>query len=104
MTDMRNPFGYNFDSIDDFKWCMKRGGEAVFEWNGKEFGVFGGLQKGADSPIQIFIGPSDETNKRYPNEYPELWCDTPDEALEYKIDNQPLRDIITQVTVIDRPL
>ncbi len=104
MTNAYDPFGYNFESISDFKWCMTRGGEAVFEWNGKEFGAFGKLQKTPDSPVQIFVGPSDETNKKYPDKYPELWCDTPDEALEYEIDGQPLRNIITQVTVTDRPL
>ena len=35
----------NFESISDFKWCMKYGGEVQFDWKGKRYGVFSKLQK-----------------------------------------------------------
>lgn len=99
-----NPDDYRFVSIDDFKWCMTYGGEVNFEWNGKEFCAFSHLQRTEDSPIQILICPSDETEKLYGSLYPDKWCDTPDEALEYVIDGDRLRDIITKVEVTDRTI
>lgn len=30
-----------FKTISDFKWCMKRGGEVQFEWNGVMYCCFG---------------------------------------------------------------
>lgn len=32
------------------------------------------------------------------------WCDTAGEVLEYMVGNDQLRDVITQVTVIDRTI
>ena len=32
----------------------------------------------------------------------EKWCDTADEMLEYMVGEDRLRDVITQVTVLDR--
>ena len=95
---------YAFESIDDFKWCMTCGGEVNFVWNDKEFGVFSQLQKTENSPVQMFIGPTDKTAKTYGDKYPEVWCDTPDEILEYVIDGDKLRDIITKVLVTDRTI
>ena len=28
-----------FESINDFKWCLKCGGEIEFDWNGKSYGI-----------------------------------------------------------------
>ena len=93
----------NFKTIAEFKWCMANGGELQFEWKGKEFCAFGALRKTEDSHIQMFIGPNCVTEEKFPGVYEELWCDTPDELLEYVIDGEKLRDIITQVNVFDRP-
>ncbi len=103
----------DFESIDDFKWCMKYGGEVQFDWKGKRYGVFSKLQKTPDSEIQLFIGESyyeidgkcynclSHTPYDFSNEF---WADTVDEILEYKVDGDRLRDIITKVKVTDRTI
>ena len=95
-----SPQDYRFKTISEFKQCINHGGEVVFIWNGKTFGISPGLKKSASSPeqfliSQIFIENSDETEK---------WCDTADEVLEYVIDGNRLRDIITQVEITDRTI
>lgn len=89
-----------FKTISDFKDCMIRGGEVEFVWNDKTFGVFPLLNKTPTSPTQILItrvyvddpGPT------------EMWCDTADDVLEYRIDGDRLRDIITKVKVTSRTI
>ena len=34
-----NPEENKFETISDFKWCMKRGGEVEFEWNNKDYSI-----------------------------------------------------------------
>ncbi len=87
----------NFDSISDFKWCMRCGGEVEFSWNGKHYCMFGKLQKKESSKVQMCISEAykPETEK---------WCDTADELLDYIIGSDKLRDIITKVKVIDRTI
>lgn len=80
-----------FKTILEFKDCVKRGAEIVIEWNGVEYGVFWDHNRkrhyiGHDSP---------DTNVYY---------DTPDELLEYRVGNDRLRDVIPKVIVIDRTL
>ena len=95
---------YRFESISDFKMSAFFGGEIEFEWNGNSFGAFKGMRKTSDSPEQFLIGPSDSTEKQFPGKYTNCYYDTIDELLEYVIDGQRLRDIITQVTVTYRNL
>lgn len=73
-----------FKNISDFKECIIRGGEPVFSWNGLEYGV-------------CFYG--DKYCIALTNGERETICDTPDDVLEYRIEGERLRDIITQVTV-----
>ena len=89
-----------FKTIRDFKWCVDSGGEVVFIWNGRTFGIAPKLRKTPSSPLQrllaqLYIDGTEQTEK---------WCDTADEVLEYTIDGQHLRDIITKVEVIDRTI
>ena len=92
---------YNrFKTIDDFKWCTDCGGEIEFEWNGKVFGVFPKLRRTPDAPIQmlisqIYVDDIEQTEK---------WCDDADEVLEYVVDGDRLRDIITKVDVTSRTI
>ena len=87
----------NFPTISDFKWCMKSGGEVEFYWKGKVYCAFGKLQKTPDSNLQMYISEAykPETEK---------WCDNADEVLEYVIDGQRLREIITKVKVWSRTI
>ncbi len=111
MKNMHNE--YSFESISDFKWCMKYGGEVQFDWKGKRYGVFPKLQKTPGSKIQLLIGESyyEKDGKYYnclshtPYDFSnELWADTVDEILEYSVDGDRLRDIITKVEVIERTI
>ncbi|MBQ2671430.1 MAG: DUF4417 domain-containing protein [Clostridia bacterium] len=87
----------NFLTISDFKWCMQSGGEVEFCWKGKVYCAFGKLQKTPDSNVQMYVSEAykPETEK---------WCDNADEVLEYVIDGQRLREIITKVKVWDRTI
>ena len=90
-----------FKTISDFKWCMKCGGEVQFVWNGTTYCCFGKLTpKGSSAPRMLIAqSGSVETNLRT-----EKWCDNSDEILEYMVGNDRLRDVITQVTVIERTI
>ena len=85
-----NPEENRFETISDFKWCMKRGGEVQFEWNNKDYSI-----THPDGLIYISEVYKEETAKEYK---------TVEEALEHVIDGQKLREIITKVTVWDRTI
>ena len=78
-----------FKTISDFKDCMARHGEVEFEWNGKNYSI--------THPDKISIS---EANKHDT----EKMCNTADEVLEYKVGDDRLRDVITQVTVWSRTI
>ena len=90
-----------FKTISDFKWCMKRGGEVQFEWNGVMYCCFGCVSPvaGAAPKMVICQAGSVEVNTRT-----EKWCDTADEILEYMVGDDRLRDVITQVKVWERTI
>jgi hypothetical protein len=79
-----------FESVDDFRRSMTCGGEAVFSWGGTQYGVF----RGGDG--RYCIARADGENEKR--------CDTPDEVLEYTVAGERLRDVITQVAVVERTL
>ncbi|MEG1577445.1 MAG: hypothetical protein RR336_01625, partial [Oscillospiraceae bacterium] len=78
-----------FKTISDFEECIIRGGEPIFVWNGVRYGVCF-HDKG------YCIAYVDGENERI--------CNTPDDVLEYMVGNDRLRDVITQVTVIERTI
>lgn len=90
-----------FKTISDFKWCMKYGGEVQFVWKGTTYCCFGNvLPAGGRTPRMVIAqAGSVEVNRRT-----EKWCDTADELLEYMVGEDRLRDVITQVTVIERTI
>ena len=45
-----------------------------------------------------------KTSREEDWEASEKWCATSDEVLEYMVGTDQLRDVITQVTVIDRTI
>lgn len=85
-----DPENYRFKTISDFKTCMKQGGEVVIEWQGSEYGIW-------SEGEHIRVTCSDDPDKT------QLFK-TADEALEYRVGNDRLRDVITKVTVIDRTI
>lgn len=97
LVQANTPEQNRFETISDFKWCMRQSGEVEFEWKNKFYCVFGKLQKTPDADFKMYISESykPETEK---------WCNNIDEVLEYMVGEDRLRDIITKITVWDRTL
>ncbi len=87
----------NFTTVSEFEWCMNSGGEIEFYWKGKVYCAFGKLQREPNSNIQMYIS---EANKPET----EKWCDNVDEVLDYIVEGDMLRDVITKVKVWDRTI
>ena len=80
-----------FVSISDFKTCMKWHGEVEFMWNENLYSI----TPRSNGRISISMAYREDTEKL---------CDTSDEVLEYMVGSDRLRDLITQVTVLDRSI
>ena len=76
-----------FKTITEFLECILRGGEPGFVWNGESYGV-------CFADTGYCIARMDGTG--------EIICDTSDSVLEYMLDGDRLREVITKVTVISR--
>lgn len=88
-----------FKTISEFKDCVKRGAEIVFEWNGIEYGVFTvPISKRKDNKIHYIS----QCGNAEVHRATVLYAETPDEILEYMVGNDRLRDVITQVFVNER--
>ena len=80
---------------------MKCGGEVVFIWNGITYCCFSNLTPPGKTETMLYISKADcEENW----EASEKWCHDADEILEYMVGGDRLRDVITQVTVIERTI
>lgn len=104
---------YGFKTIGEFKWAMNCGTEIQFNWNGKAYCIFTKLTKNDNMPEQMNICEACyEKNGKYYNilsntEYNinnEFWADTIEEILNFKIEGEKIRDIITKVEVTDRTI
>ena len=73
-----------FESIAEFKDCIGRGDEIEFEWKGVHFGM-SGCQPKPEHRIMAYLWNQPDT---------EQYFDTPDDALEYIVAGDRLRDII----------
>ncbi len=82
----------NFETISDFKRSLSWGAEIEFVWNAVTYGV---IRHGTNNKITIYQANRPETEKV---------CDTADDALEYMLDEDRLRDVITKVQVISRTI
>lgn len=80
-----------FVSISDYKWCLLRGGEVDFWWNGVEYG----MTPCGEGKYMIYLYNRPETTAYFPS---------PDAMLEYMVGEDRLRDVITKVTVLDRTI
>ena len=87
-----NDGNLKFSTISDFKECMRWGCEVEFIWKGVHYGA---IRYGTNQKITIYQANCPETEKV---------CDTADEALEYMVGKDCLRDVITQVTVVSRTI
>ena len=85
-----DPEAYRFKTISEFKTSMRYGAEVVIEWQGQEYGIWS-----ENGSIRI-------TCSGIPNE--SHIFENSDAALEFMVGPNHLRDVITQVTVLDRTL
>ena len=83
-----DPEALRFKTISDFKWSMHCGAEVEIEWKGKEFGIWSDRNT-------IRITSIGSAERKF---------NSTDDALEYIVCGDRLRDVITQVTVIDRTI
>lgn len=79
-----------FETSSEFKESLICGGEVEFHWNVTNYTVSSYFGK---------IGISE-----FNRQDTEKLCETPDEVLEYMVGNDRLRDVITQVAVLERTL
>ncbi len=96
-----------FKSISEFKWCVNDGGEVEFEWKGKAYSIThpegrinigeGCYQKGGKYYNVI-------SHTKYTPGDGDLWGDTADEILEYNMNGDKLRDVVTQIKVWSRSI
>lgn len=95
-----------FETISDFTWSVDHGAEVVIAWKGKGYSITHPegkiniaegyyIKDGVDYNFVSHEKCEDSEGK---------WCDTADEALEYIVSGDRLRDVITQVDVLDRTL
>jgi len=90
---------YSFESISDFKWSMKSGGEVQFIWKGVRYCAFGNIPRDGKRMMLISRSGTAEMNRRNAK-----WCDNADEVLEYMVGEDRLRDVVTQVEVFERTI
>ena len=85
---------YSFEDIDDFIFSLLHGRDIQFIWNDIEYGVFHDYDSG-EKAFFICEAHKDDVG---------TYLSTLDEVLNFKIQNQPLKDIITKVDVCNRNL
>ena len=78
-----------FESIAEFKRSLEWGAEIQFEWKGVEYCCF---RHGTNDKITISEAYKPETEKV---------CETADDALEYIVGGDRLRDVITKVKLTE---
>ena len=82
----------NFETISEFKQSLNWGAEIEFVWNCTTYNV---IRYGTNNKITIYQANRPETEKV---------CDTADDALEYMVGTDRLRDVITKVNVVSRTI
>ena len=85
-----DPEAYRFKTISDFKERMRYGAEVVIEWKGQEYGIWS-----ENGTIRVTCSSTPNESRIF---------DTADDALDYMLGSDRLRDVITQVTVLDRTI
>ena len=81
-----------FKTISEFKDCLQRGGEIEMEWKGVHFGI---IRYGENQKITAYLWDQEGTDEVF---------DSADGALEYRVAGDRLRDVITQVNVLNRSI
>ena len=88
-------------SVEEFKDCISRGGEVVFQWGQTEYGI--GLI--ASPPHLAANGsPALQYCVAYADGSHEKLYDTPDDVLEYMVGKERIGDIITKAQITYRTI
>jgi len=90
-----------FHTVDEFKDCIRRGGEVVFLWEQVEYGIgivasptrFG---KNGSPCLQYCVAYADGSHDK--------WYDTPDDVLGYMVGKERLGNIITKAQILYRTI
>ena len=82
----------NFETISEFKRSLEWGAEIEFVWDHTTYNV---IRYGTDGKITIYQANKPETEKV---------CDTADDALEYRLGDDRLRDVVTKIRVVSRTI
>lgn len=82
----------NFESASEFKKVLSWGAEIQFDWKGHSYGV---VRYRVDNKITAYEARKSGSGKVY---------ETPDDALEFMLGEDKLRDVVTKVNVIGRTL
>lgn len=80
-----------FETQSEFKFCLMHGGEVQFVWKDKQYTTY--RSEGKYFIAEVY--KIDETG---------CWYDTPNDLLNYDVNGDILRDVITQVDIIERTL
>lgn len=101
-TTFQNDFKEDrFLSVEEFKDCISRGGEVVFQWGQTEYGI--GLI--ASPPHLAANGsPALQYCVAYADGSHEKLYDTPDDVLEYMVGKERIGDIITKAQITYRTI
>lgn len=107
MLLFENRDALKFETISDFKQCMRQGGEVEFLWKGKSYSI-----THPDGIINIGEGcyiDNDGVIRNVESHEPckdihGLDSETADGILDYVLDGDRLRDIITEVEVTARTI
>ena len=78
--------------IKEFKLAIECGAEIEFQWKGIHFGM---VRYGIDNKITAYLWNQSDTAQAF---------DSADDALEYMVGGDRLRDVITRVTVLSRTM
>lgn len=96
----------SFQTISEFEDCVIRGGEIEFEWKGKAYGVIY-----PEGKIYIGEGYYEKDGKAYNALNHELcpepkgtWYDEVEDLLNHEVDGEKLRNIVTQLQIMNRTL
>lgn len=87
-----------FETIRDFKWCMRSGGEVSFHYNNRLYGIFANIPNAETGELGIVITEIGDTK----NDQEMVWYATAEKALNHNVQNVTLRAILKEIDVFDR--
>ena len=91
-TDLHRSARCTSPQRHDFLWWDRQVWQVEFVWGGIHYGV---VRYGLNGKITLYVCDRPDTSVAF---------ETADDALEYMVGSDRLRDVITQVTVLERTI